>query len=93
MEVGIRELKAHLSRYVRCAQAGQTVTVTDRGTVVAVLGPPPASSRADMPAALQEMIATGRATPASRTGDLADFDPVPTGLSAQEVLDADRGVE
>lgn len=38
--VGIRELKAHLSRYVARARDGGTVLVTDRGTVVARLVPP-----------------------------------------------------
>ncbi len=37
--VGIRELKAKLSAYVRRAQAGETVAITDRGAVVAELRP------------------------------------------------------
>lgn len=35
--VGIRELKAHLSHYVRLAREGERVIVTDRGTEVAEL--------------------------------------------------------
>jgi antitoxin (DNA-binding transcriptional repressor) of toxin-antitoxin stability system len=35
--VGVRELKAHLSRYLRDVQAGETVLVTDRGRVIAEL--------------------------------------------------------
>jgi len=35
--VGIKELKAKLSEYVRAAHAGETILVTDRGDVVAVL--------------------------------------------------------
>jgi prevent-host-death family protein len=38
--VGIRELKNHLSAYVRKAEAGDVVLVTDRGRVVAELVPP-----------------------------------------------------
>lgn len=38
--VGIRKLKAHLSAYVGRARDGETVLVTDRGTVVARLVPP-----------------------------------------------------
>ena len=38
--VGIREMKAHLSRYLRDVQAGEVVLVTDRGRVVAELRPP-----------------------------------------------------
>lgn len=37
--VGIKELKAKLSEYVRAANAGETVLVTDRGEVVALLKP------------------------------------------------------
>jgi prevent-host-death family protein len=29
--VGIKQLKAHLSEYVRLAKAGETVLVTERG--------------------------------------------------------------
>ena len=38
--VGIRELKNSLSAYVREAQEGETIVVTDRGAPVAQLGPP-----------------------------------------------------
>ncbi len=35
--VGIKELKAHLSHYVRLAAGGEKVLVTDRGREVAVI--------------------------------------------------------
>lgn len=38
--VGVRELKAQLSRYLRDVQAGETVLVTDRGRVIAELRAP-----------------------------------------------------
>lgn len=38
--VGIRELKARLSHYLRDVQAGDVVLVTDRGDVVAELRAP-----------------------------------------------------
>lgn len=37
--VGIRELKANLSRYVARARAGERIIVTDRGRQVAELAP------------------------------------------------------
>lgn len=37
--IGIRDLKAHLSEYVRLAKAGETVLVTERDEVVAELRP------------------------------------------------------
>lgn len=47
--VGIKQLKARLSEYIRLARAGETILVTDREEVVAELGPsrhrrPPAGS-------------------------------------------------
>jgi len=38
--VGIRELKARLSHYLRLVQSGETVHVTDRGHEVAVISRP-----------------------------------------------------
>lgn len=38
--VGIKILKNKLSEYVRAAEAGETVLVTDRNRVVAEIGPP-----------------------------------------------------
>lgn len=38
--IGVRELKAHLSRVLREVRAGETVLVTDRGEVVAELRAP-----------------------------------------------------
>ena len=37
--VGVRELKANLSAYLRRVQAGQRVVVTDRGRAIAALVP------------------------------------------------------
>ena len=38
--VGIKQLKAHLSEYVRGVRAGETILVTDRDEIVAELRPP-----------------------------------------------------
>ncbi len=43
--VGIKVLKDNLSAYVRKAEAGETVLVTDRGKVVAELVPPRAPAK------------------------------------------------
>lgn len=45
--VGVRELKAQLSRYLRDVQAGEIVLVTDRGRVVAELRRPGAGAPAE----------------------------------------------
>jgi antitoxin (DNA-binding transcriptional repressor) of toxin-antitoxin stability system len=39
-KVGIKTLKNDLSKYIRAAEAGETVLVTDRDRVVAEIGPP-----------------------------------------------------
>jgi prevent-host-death family protein len=39
--IGIRELRQHASRYLAAVQAGETVEITDRGRLVALLVPPP----------------------------------------------------
>ena len=48
--VGIRELKARLSSYVRRVRRGEVIRVTDRGEVVAELRPP--SSAGSVPVEL-----------------------------------------
>jgi prevent-host-death family protein len=48
LTVGIRELKSHLSAYVRRVRAGETVVVTDRGTPVVRLMPMRQSTEATL---------------------------------------------
>ena len=45
MDVGVRELKAHLSAYLERAAGGELIRVTDRGKPVAMLGPVPDTER------------------------------------------------
>ncbi len=54
-EVGVRELRDHLSRYLERVKTGTEVVVTEHGVPIAYLVPRPRSSK------LAEMIATGRA--------------------------------
>jgi len=49
--VGIRALKQNASGVVAKAAAGETVTITDRGRPVAMLGPIPASPLATLESA------------------------------------------
>jgi prevent-host-death family protein len=39
MNVGVRELKQHLSEYLRRVGAGETLQITDRGVPVALITP------------------------------------------------------
>lgn len=68
--VGIRELKNRLSEYLRLVRAGERVLVTDRGQVIAELGPPGEGLDQDqIPPKLREMIRQGLATRAAPRGD------------------------
>ncbi len=39
MEVGLRELRQHLSEYMRRVSAGEVIRVTDRGVPTAIISP------------------------------------------------------
>ncbi len=66
--VGVKELKTHLSHYLRLVKAGDTVLVTERDEVVAELRPtrrqlaPPDD---DMEAILDDLAAKGEITRAA----------------------------
>jgi len=62
VEVGIRELRADLSRYLKRVREGEEIVVTDRGTPIAKITPATGRSRID------ELIAAGVLTPASNQG-------------------------
>lgn len=84
MNVGIRELKAHLSEYVGKAAAGERIVVTDRGKPVAQL------SALDDLSTLERGIEEGWITPARRSG-LEPIVPYKSARSTADVLDEDRG--
>jgi prevent-host-death family protein len=56
--IGIRDLKAHLSACLKRVQAGERLTVTDRGRAIAVLAPIDESPRVEWAHA---MVADGQA--------------------------------
>jgi antitoxin (DNA-binding transcriptional repressor) of toxin-antitoxin stability system len=92
-QVGLRELKNHLSEYMRLVRAGEHILVTDRGHVVAELGPPPAATARDPSAALAELERKGVLRPPTAKGRA--LYPrfrrlVPPG-TAQRLLDEERG--
>ena len=45
MDVGVRELKQHLSEYLDRAASGEIIRVTDRGQPKAILAPVPGVGR------------------------------------------------
>jgi prevent-host-death family protein len=82
--IGIRELRQNASEYVRRAEKGEVIEVTDRGRPVAQLTPLP---RPD--SVLERWIAEGKATRGAGTfADLGPPVPLPPGSpSTQEILD------
>jgi prevent-host-death family protein len=62
MDVGVRELKQHLSEYLERAARGEAIRVTDRGVPKAILGPVPGTVRLD------EGIANGWISPPQARG-------------------------
>jgi len=89
LRIGVRELRQNASRYLALVKAGETVEVTERGRLVALLTPPPSSRTAR-----DRLIAAGRLVPASSpTGRLRSPRPAPVPAGEptnQELLDAER---
>lgn len=81
--IGVRELRQHASRYLDMVKAGQTIEVTERGELVALLTPPsPAAT------ARERLIAEGRLIPASAPLRLpAPITPTPGTPDSGTILD------
>jgi antitoxin (DNA-binding transcriptional repressor) of toxin-antitoxin stability system len=97
--VGIRELKNKLSHYVHLVEAGESVLVTDRGTVVAEMHPPgPTTQRlgdGGVAPGLLELVRSGRAVPGG-PHDPEAYSPRTRALPhgrLEELLDAERSDE
>lgn len=83
-DVGVRELKQNLSRYLERAARGELLRVTERGRPKALLGPLPGRARVD------DGIGEGWIKP----GSGADLRPVRRVKSSRRILDVlaeDRG--
>lgn len=93
--VGLRELKNNLSAYVRAVRKGETVTVTDRGEVVARLVSPETAVAEEHP--LAEMARRGEVTLGRRLSQEEKAKlyswrgpPLLKGITSAEILDALR---
>jgi antitoxin (DNA-binding transcriptional repressor) of toxin-antitoxin stability system len=91
---GVRELKTHLSGYLRRVEQGERILVTDRGRVVAELNPPGNRTTHDTPQVrYQQLVAQGVIRPAVAPQDRTWLDwpglALPPG-TAQALIDADR---
>ncbi|MGD0191392.1 MAG: type II toxin-antitoxin system prevent-host-death family antitoxin [Rhizomicrobium sp.] len=94
--VGLRELKNRLSEYVRHVRNGETVTVTDRGEVVAELVPP-RRSQDQATSGLEELARRGEvrlAKSSTRSERVKIYTEQPRalkGITVVELLNEDRG--
>ena len=85
-QVGVRELRQNLSRYLRLVAEGERFEVTEHNLPVALLGPLPGRG-----SALERLVADGRMVPARL--DLAALGPppeLPREMSISEALAAER---
>jgi antitoxin (DNA-binding transcriptional repressor) of toxin-antitoxin stability system len=77
--VSLKVLKNKLSEYVRLAAGGETVLVTDRGRVVAEIGPPQADRSAPLAdTLLVDAVREGWLTPPVLIGGEPPRQPVTT---------------
>jgi len=87
--IGVRELRQNASRYLALVKAGETVEVTERGALVALLVSPQRCRTAR-----DRLVAAGRLIPAANpSGRLRSSRPVPVAIGEptnQELLDAER---
>jgi antitoxin (DNA-binding transcriptional repressor) of toxin-antitoxin stability system len=90
--VGLKVLKNKLSEYVRLAERGETVLVTDRDRVVAEIVPPEASrSPLLADALLSEAVRKGWITPPAFAGsDPPPRKPVSSFRKLRKELEHDR---
>src|SRR5215472_1580845 len=94
--VGVRELKNRLSEYLRRVRAGESVLVTNRGEVVAEIGPPgQGGADASVPPGLVALARRGLVTLASPAqGDAQLYPQLPRRkrrYSAVDLLNDERG--
>lgn len=72
--IGIRELRQHASRYLRQVKDGQTVEVTERGRLIALLVPPQRGGDVR-----DRLVESGRLIPRSRPFELPRLTPIAPG--------------
>lgn len=91
--VGIRELKDHLSEYIRRVRAGEKIQVSSHGEVVAELRLPELDRDERAPRGLRELVRRGTAREIVRNDPsrYRTYERALARTTAQELLDWDRG--
>lgn len=83
MDIGVRELRDGLSRHLATVREGHTITVTDHGRPVARIVP------VGIPTKLEQLIADGKVTPASRR-KCARPEPIKTAGTVSDLVNHQR---
>ncbi len=87
-KVGVREFRNRLSSYLKQVQSGETVIVTDRGTSVAMLLPPPEK---EPDAVLRQLVASGFASWGGGKPKGASHPPAIKSKSVAQTVIEERG--
>ena len=90
---GIRELKNSLSRFIRRIEAGERISITAHGRVVAELVPPGEATKGRALSRIDDLITAGVIRPPVEKGDPTEGWPeirLPHGTAAK-LIDEDRG--
>lgn len=83
MDVGVRDLRDGLSRYLATVRGGQEITVTDHGRAIARIVP------INKQSGLEQLIARGLVTPATRPkGQLPE--PLETAGTVSDLITEQR---
>ncbi|MEY3340693.1 MAG: hypothetical protein RLZZ269_604 [Actinomycetota bacterium] len=85
MDVGVRELKQHLSEHLRRVAAGEVIRITDRGLPIAEIVPLVAGDP------LRRGIDEGWIRPPQRGGSIGDHEPARSSRRTLDLLREDRG--
>ncbi len=83
MEIGVRDLRDHLSRHLADVRSGRTVTITDHGKPIARIVP------VDRLTALEQLRNEGRIQPA-RQRKQSTVEPVHSVGTVSDLIDEQR---
>lgn len=87
--IGIREFKSSLSESLSAVERGERITITRHGKPIAEVVPPPARTES-AERQIERLVAQGRLTPAAKPLDSNPPTPLQTGVSASEMILAER---
>ena len=76
VEVGVRELRNSLTRYLRLAEKGQPVLVTRDKRPIVVLQKPQTTSAHSEEEKIAALVAEGKLLPPKRPGPVKPFKPI-----------------